>query len=81
MRSISIAVITATLVLFAANVAQADDVSDVKAAEIAFNAARNSTKPQSRATFESPACGYGKRTVGNWRIGVNPISDKPEFRS
>jgi ketosteroid isomerase-like protein len=41
MRSISIAVIIATLVMFAAIVAQADDVSDVKAAEIAFNAAQN----------------------------------------
>ena len=41
MRSISIAVTTATLVMFAAIVAQADDVSDVKAAEIAFNAADN----------------------------------------
>jgi ketosteroid isomerase-like protein len=41
MRSISIAVITVTLAMFAATFAQADDVSDVKAAEIAFNAADN----------------------------------------
>ena len=41
MRSISIAVITATLAMFASIVAKADDVSDVKAAEIAFNAADN----------------------------------------
>lgn len=41
MRSISIAVITAALFVFVATVAQADDVSDVKAAEIAFNAAQN----------------------------------------
>jgi ketosteroid isomerase-like protein len=41
MRMISPAVITATLFLFVATVAHADDVSDVKAAEIAFNAADN----------------------------------------
>jgi ketosteroid isomerase-like protein len=41
MRSVSIAVLTATLVMFGATVSQADDVSDVKAAEIAFNAAQN----------------------------------------
>jgi ketosteroid isomerase-like protein len=41
MRPISIAIITAALVMFVATVAQADDVSDVKAAEIAFNAAQN----------------------------------------
>jgi ketosteroid isomerase-like protein len=41
MRSISIAVITAAFVMFVATVAQADDVSEVKAAEIAFNAAQN----------------------------------------
>ena len=41
MRLISIAVITATLFLFVATVAQADDVSEVRAAEIAFNAADN----------------------------------------
>ena len=42
MRSISIAVITATLFLLVASIARADDVSDVKAAEIAFNGAQNS---------------------------------------
>ena len=41
MRSTSIAVMTATLVMFVASGARADDVSDVKAAEIAFNAAEN----------------------------------------
>jgi ketosteroid isomerase-like protein len=41
MRLISTVVITATLFLFVATVAQADDVSDVRAAEIAFNAADN----------------------------------------
>jgi|HubBroStandDraft_6_1064221.scaffolds.fasta_scaffold160988_2 ketosteroid isomerase-like protein len=41
MRSISIAVITATLCLFVTTIARADDVSEVKAAEIAFNAADN----------------------------------------
>jgi ketosteroid isomerase-like protein len=41
MRSISIAIITTTLFIFVATVAQADDVSDVKAAEIPFNAAQN----------------------------------------
>lgn len=41
MRSISIAVITATLVMLVATVARADDASEVKAAEIAFNAAQN----------------------------------------
>jgi ketosteroid isomerase-like protein len=41
MKSISTAVITATLCLFAATIARADDVSDVKTAEIAFNAAEN----------------------------------------
>jgi ketosteroid isomerase-like protein len=41
MRSISIAVIMASLVMSVATVAKADDVSDVKAAEIAFNAAQN----------------------------------------
>src|ERR1700730_15622099 len=39
MRSISIAVIAATLVMFTPIVAKADDVSDVKAAEIASNSA------------------------------------------
>ena len=41
MRSILIAVIAATLFLFVATVARADDASDVKAAEVAFNAADN----------------------------------------
>jgi ketosteroid isomerase-like protein len=41
MKSISITVITATLCLFVATMARADDVSEVKAAEIAFNAAQN----------------------------------------
>jgi ketosteroid isomerase-like protein len=41
MKSTSIAVIAATLCLFVATMARADDVSDVKAAEIAFNAAQN----------------------------------------
>jgi len=41
MRSILIAVITATFVMFAATIARAGDVADVRAAEIAFNAAQN----------------------------------------
>ena len=41
MRSISFAVITASAVMSAATVAKADDVADVRAAEIAFNAAQN----------------------------------------
>ena len=41
MRSIWIAVIMASVVMSVATVARADDVSDVKAAEIAFNAAEN----------------------------------------
>jgi ketosteroid isomerase-like protein len=41
MRSISIAIIVAALSVLASTVAQADDVSDVKTAEIAFNAAQN----------------------------------------
>ena len=41
MRLISIVVIAAVLVMFGVTVARADDVSDVKAAEIAFNAAQN----------------------------------------
>ncbi len=41
MRSISIAVIMASVVLSVVTHAKADDVSDVKAAEIAFNAAEN----------------------------------------
>jgi ketosteroid isomerase-like protein len=41
MRSISIAVFMASVVMFVAPVVRADDVSDVKAAETAFNAAQN----------------------------------------
>jgi ketosteroid isomerase-like protein len=41
MTLISVAIITATVVMFVATVAQADVVSDVKAPEIAFNAAQN----------------------------------------
>jgi len=41
MKLISIAAITATFLLFVATIARADDESDVKAAEIAFNAADN----------------------------------------
>lgn len=44
MRSISTAVIIATVVMSMATIAKADDVSDVKAAELAFNAAQNAGK-------------------------------------
>jgi ketosteroid isomerase-like protein len=41
MRPISIGIIIAALAMFVSTVVQADDVSDVKAAEIAFNTAQN----------------------------------------
>jgi ketosteroid isomerase-like protein len=64
MRSISIVVIAAALVMFGVTVAQADDVSDVKAAEIAFNAAQNAGNIDAMFRLSLP-----DRTIFGSRVG------------